>query len=93
MKIEKSEKFINSYQNLLDYIAEKDGINRTKKFAKNIENKIKSLTFMSYKFRKSYFYDDENIKDLVFKGYVIPYLIDNDKIIILDIFKWRENDE
>ena len=24
-------------------------------------------------------YDDENIRDLIFKGYVIPYLIDEDK--------------
>ncbi len=93
MKIEKSKKFLNSYQNLLDYIAEKDGVERSKRFYINVEKKIKNLKFMPYKFRKSYFYDDKNIRDLIFKGYVIPYLIDNDKIIILDIFKWRENDE
>jgi toxin ParE1/3/4 len=93
MNIEKSDKFLKSYQNILDYIAQRDGLTRSKKFYKSIENKIKSLKFMPYKFRKSYFYDDEKIRDLIFKGYVIPYLIDNDKIIILDIFKWRENDE
>jgi len=92
MKIEKSKKFLNSYQNLLDYIAEKDVINRSKRFYINVENKIKSLKFMPLKYRKSYFYDDEHIRDLIFKGYVIPYLLDDDKIVILDIFKWQEND-
>jgi hypothetical protein len=37
-------------------------------------------------------YDNENIRDLIFKGYTIPYMVDseNNKIIILDIFKWRD---
>jgi len=83
MKIEKSKRFLNSYQNLLDYITEKDGINRSKKFYRDVEKKIKSLKFMPYKFRKSYFYDDENIRDLIFKGYVIPiengeWIMEND---------------
>ncbi len=92
MRIEKSQKFKNSIQNILDYIISKDGINRSKNFYKAVNEKIKSLKFMPYKYRKSYFYDDENIRDLIFKGYVIPYLIDKEKIIILDIFKWRENE-
>ena len=92
MRIEKSQKFKNSIQNILDYIISKDGINRSKNFYKAVNKKIKSLKFMPYKYRKSYFYDDENIRDLIFKGYVIPYLIDDEKIIILDVFKWRENE-
>ncbi|TEY03205.1 type II toxin-antitoxin system RelE/ParE family toxin [Campylobacter sp. US33a] len=44
---------------------------------------------MPYKFRKSFIFDDENIRDFIFKGYVIPYKIDKEKdlIIILDIYK------
>ncbi len=93
MKIEKNDKFKRSIQNILDYIVEKDGISRSKNFYKAVNDKIKTLKFMPYKYRKSYFFDNENIRDLVFKGYVIPYLIDKEKLIILDIFKWRENDE
>lgn len=46
---------------------------------------------MPYKFRKSWSFDNEDIKDFIFKGYVIPYFIDkqNDKIVLLAIF--REN--
>lgn len=44
---------------------------------------------MPYKFRQSKCFNDENIRDFIFKGYVIPYLIDkeNNKIVILAIFK------
>jgi len=45
---------------------------------------------MPYKFRKSIYFDDENIRDYIFKGYAIPYLIneDNNEIALLDIIKW-----
>lgn len=45
---------------------------------------------MPYKYRKSFYYDDINVRDMIFKGYTIPYLIDekNNKIVLLDIFKW-----
>ncbi|UCN01581.1 hypothetical protein LCX93_11680 [Sulfurimonas sp. SWIR-19] len=44
-----------------------------------------------YKSRKFLYHDDENIRDYIFKGYTIPYLIDNNKnkIVLLDIFKWK----
>jgi len=46
---------------------------------------------MPYKYRKSYYYDDENIRDFIFKGYTIPYLIDKQKdlLVVLDIFKYK----
>ena len=30
-----------------------------------------------------------NVRDLVFKGYTVPYIIDNETIVIIDIFKWE----
>ncbi|EAL2490596.1 type II toxin-antitoxin system RelE/ParE family toxin, partial [Campylobacter jejuni] len=50
---------------------------------------LKKLDFMPYKFRKSLAFDDENVRDFIFKGYVIPYKIDKEKdlIIILGIYK------
>ncbi|ECZ0558498.1 type II toxin-antitoxin system RelE/ParE family toxin, partial [Campylobacter jejuni] len=49
----------------------------------------KNLSFMPYKNRKSLSFDNENIRDLIFKGYIIPYLIDKSKneIVILGIYK------
>jgi len=50
------------------------------------------LDTFPYKYRQSYYYNDPQIRDLIFKGYTIPYLIDEkrDVIVILDIFKWIE---
>ncbi|EKB0626229.1 type II toxin-antitoxin system RelE/ParE family toxin, partial [Campylobacter jejuni] len=54
-----------------------------------INSICKNLSFMPYKNRKSLSFDNENIRDLIFKGYVIPYLIDKSKneILILGIYK------
>jgi len=40
------------------------------------------------------FYYDKKVRDYIFKGYTIPYYIDekNEKIVILDIFKWTEEE-
>ncbi|EAI8502716.1 hypothetical protein CV548_05525, partial [Campylobacter coli] len=39
--------------------------------------------------RKSTLFNDENIRDFIFKKYVIPYYIDskNDKILLITIYK------
>lgn len=34
---------------------------------------------MPLKCRKSIYFDDDNIRDLIFKGYVIPYKVDKTK--------------
>jgi plasmid stabilization system protein ParE len=49
---------------------------------------IKNLPNNPYKFRKSFYFDDENIRDMIFKKYTIVYEIDldNDMIVILNIF-------
>jgi len=68
-----------------------DSPNNARKFKKTLDEHIYNLDYMPYKFRKSYHYDDENIRDLIVQGYTIPYMIDeeNQKIIVLDIFKWE----
>lgn len=47
---------------------------------------------MPLKYKKSIYFNDENIRDLVFKGYVVPYKIDTakNKIIIIGINKYME---
>jgi hypothetical protein len=41
-----------------------------------------------YMYRVSVYADDENVRDMVFKGYTVVYEIDGNIIIVLDIFKW-----
>jgi len=89
MQIIREETYLLSLEIILDYIAN-DSINRAFDFLSKLDNKINNLVNMPYKCRASLYYKDDNIRDLIFKGYTIPYLIDSRKetIVILDIFKW-----
>lgn len=90
MRIIRSQKYLRNLDNLLEYIASRDSVTKSIRFLNKLDKAVSSLSYMSYRYRKSYYYDDENIRDLVFMGYTIPYLIDIDKIVILDIFKWSD---
>jgi len=91
MQIYKSDEFEYKLREILNFIA-KDKLGSAIKFNRNLQAQIDNLVNFPYKFRKSFYYDNENIRDLIFKGYTIPYLIDkkNNKIIILDIFKMNK---
>ncbi|ABB44094.1 Plasmid stabilization system [Sulfurimonas denitrificans DSM 1251] len=88
MRIEKNPFFNDRLFSILKYIAINNPAN-AKKFKKELDQKIINLVNMPFKYRQSIHYDDINVRDLIFKGYTIPYLIDNDMIVILDIFKWE----
>ena len=92
MTIYYEPKFINQFNNIWDFIAD-DSKNRANKFKIELKDKIENLIYMPYKFRKSIYFEDENIRDLIYKGYVIPYEIDqkNDLINILGIVKYQNN--
>lgn len=83
------ETFEISIKDILSYIA-KDSKNRATLFHTTLIAKINNLSSFPYKYRKSFHYDNDKVRDLIFKGYTIPYFIDEQKetIIILDIFKW-----
>lgn len=89
MKILKDNFYKENLQTVLRYVAQ-DSKLRASKFNAQLSIMINKLPNMPYKCRQSFYYDDKDIRDLIFKGYTIPYLIDktNDIIVILDIFKW-----
>ncbi len=92
MKIVKSRRYNALLRDILSYIA-KDNPTAAKRFKTELDQKIKNLPDMPYQYRKSiYFDDDESIRDLIYKGYTVPYFIDSEKetIFILGIVKYRE---
>lgn len=86
MKLIFKDKFKERLDKITLFIA-KDSVARAKAFQSELKNKLLSLPYFPYKFRKSLYADDDNIRDFIFKGYTIPYLIEDDAIIILTIFK------
>ncbi|MDD5373460.1 MAG: type II toxin-antitoxin system RelE/ParE family toxin [Sulfurimonas sp.] len=89
MIINKNPSFNSKLFSILKFIAINNPVN-AKRFKRELDNKITDLTNMPFKCRQSVHYDDTYTRDLIFKGYTIPYLIDNDMIVILDIFKWED---
>ena len=90
MQIELSTRFIAQLKEILDFITQ-NSIENALKFESDILGRIKDLDSMPYKYRKSVHFSNPNIRDFVFKGYVVPYFIDsaNDKLVILGICKWN----
>jgi len=90
MKIIYEPRFVNSFNNIWDYIAQ-DSKNRANNFKKEIKRLIEDIDRMPYKCRKSIYFDDYTIRDLIYKGYTIVYKVHEDKslIIVLGIKKYQ----
>jgi len=92
MKIIKDREFLKKIEFIYEYI-KKDKPVAAKNFVSALNSKIKNLKTFPKMYRKSIYFDDENYRDLIHEGYTVIYKIENNKIIILDIFKWSENYE
>jgi toxin ParE1/3/4 len=59
------------------------------KFLNELEKKCEVICDNPMLYRASHYAEDDTIRDLVFKGYTIPYKIDfgDNRIILLSIFK------
>ena len=91
MKVEFNPLFEEALFDILMYIMQ-DSEPASFVFEKELFEHLENLSLFPYKFRKSKYYNDDNIRDYIFMGYTIPYLVDekHDVIVILDIFKWIE---
>ncbi len=87
MQITRTQSFKKQFRDIIFYIA-KDKKDAARNFKNKLNNSIDNLDNFPYKYRKSYYYDDENIRDMVFKSYTIIYRVNKDKNIIeiLEIF-------
>jgi hypothetical protein len=91
MYIEYDDRFIEKYLAIYDFIAS-DSINRANIFENNLKETIRTITHFPYKHRQSIYFDREDIRDLVFMGYTLPFKIDedNNRIIIISIVKYQK---
>lgn len=87
MTIKRTEKYQAELLSVLKNIAN-DKISASKKFKIDLNKQIKNIPNFPYKHRKSIYFYDENIRDMIFKKYTINYEIDLDKnkIFVFSIF-------
>ncbi len=91
MKIIKDDYFVQKLDNIVLFIADDSKV-RARNFRNSLRKNLNTLDNFPYKFRTSIHFNDENIRDYIFMGYTIPYLVDEEHnvIVVLDIFKWVE---
>ena len=77
-------------ENQIQYIA-KDKPHAAKRFRKKILERIKEIPRHSFSYRKSIFFDDEEIRDLIVDGYIIVFRIKEDLIEIFGFNKYEES--
>ena len=78
---------LQDLQNIIDFITQNDSRTKALNFASELKENIKSLSQMPMRCRKSLYLDDENTRDLIYKGYTTVFQIRNDTIHILSIFR------
>jgi len=90
MIIRYKESFKSRLNRQLRYIA-KDSPIHARKFRDALRLHIKSLKTNPYRCRKSIYFDDDTIRDFVFKGYVIVYKIKVKPLIFSDSQNIRQH--
>jgi len=87
VRISRKDDYKSELQEILRFIAN-DKISASKKFKQELDKQISNIPNFPYKHRKSIYFEDDTIRDMIFKGYTINYEIDLDKntIFIFSIF-------
>lgn len=81
--------FIAKLQFVLEKIAE-DKKSAAHTFRREILHECYSLSDFPYRCRRSIHYNDDNIRDLIFKGYTVIYKIVDDEIKVFALTKYED---
>ena len=93
MQIVQSERFISELNQISDFIAQ-DSVDRATNFQSELLEHLKTISEQPYSCRKSQNFDDEKVRDFIFKKYVVPYFVGESEILLLGIYKknlWKAN--
>ena len=91
MQIIRTKKYITSLQEIIRFISI-DSRSRALAFRSEIDKQLENIATMPYMCRRSIYFDDEDIRDLVYKGYTVVYKIEksSEALLILGIVKYQK---
>lgn len=95
MKIIFKSDFETRLNEILDFIIIHTP-NSAMRFHHELYEQIAKIPQMPLRFRKNELINDESVRDLIFKGYVVVFKIKDDTIIILSIYKhnlWKPQND
>ena len=87
MRIFYHSRFSDQLKNILEHIAE-DKPGASLAFKNHLKKSINTLPDNPYKYRASIYFNDKNIRDMIYKGYTVVYRInlEEERIEVLRIF-------
>jgi len=88
MKIVFKDTFLNRFESQIEYIS-LDSPARARKFKSDLFKKIKEIPQRPHSYRKSIYFEDETIRDLIFKGYTIVFRLTEESIEIFGFVKYQ----
>jgi hypothetical protein len=86
MTILSSELFQSQLKDILNSLADED-VKVAQNFKMYLDTILFNMPTKAKKYKKSIYFDDENIKDIQHQEYTIIFLIENDTYVILGITK------
>lgn len=88
MKILCTEVFEQQFKEILQAFLQED-LDTTKRFKMYLETLIINIPTKTQKYKRSIYFNDDNIRDLEHQGFIIPFYVDNESkdFIILGIIK------
>jgi toxin ParE1/3/4 len=91
VRVKRSKRFNQELLVITKFIA-KDSPNNARKFYESVRAFVPTLIDHPHKGRPT----EDGGRELIYKGYTIPYLIDGDEIVVMGIFnqnQWSKEDE
>jgi len=77
-------------EHIFDFIATNDTQMQAVRFLHKLQKAIMSLAFMPMRCRKSIYIEEENVRDMIVQGYTISYLVKEESVHILAVFRQRK---
>ena len=74
---------------IFKFISHNDTISKATVFFKEIKTQISTLDTLPFRCRKSYYTDEPDTYDLIYKGYTIVYKVIEENVYILTIFRQK----
>ena len=87
MQINRSTRYKNDLFQILEYIAQ-DKLSASENFLAELDLLINNLPNFPFKCSRSKYFDNENMRDMIYKGYTIVYRVNKSEnsIEIIRIF-------
>ena len=91
MTVELTTEFLQDLEDQIAYISQ-DKPEAAQKFKDDLFELFEDLPSMPLKYRKSVYFENDTIRDLIFKGYTIIYEIDKikNRILVFGFTKYKE---